>query len=77
LIRRYLLPHFLKQYPDHELGKIDDPHKAAYRVRGMAEKGDPMCRDIFRVQARALGLLFDQMINTFDPDALIRWRRCG
>ena len=30
-----------------------------------------MCRDIFRVEARALGLFFDQMINTFDPDALI------
>jgi len=40
-------------------------------VRGMAEKGDPMCREIFRVEARALGLFFDQMINTFDPDALI------
>jgi predicted NBD/HSP70 family sugar kinase len=30
-----------------------------------------MCRDIFRVEARALGLFFDQMVNTFDPDALI------
>jgi predicted NBD/HSP70 family sugar kinase len=70
-IRRHLLPHFLLQYPDHELGKIEDSHKAAYRVRGMAEKGDPMCQAIFRVQARALGLFFDQMINTFDPDALI------
>ncbi len=70
-IRRHLLPHFLKKYPDHELAKIEDPHKAAYRVRGMAEKGDPMCREIFRVEARALGLFFDQMVNTFDPDALI------
>ena len=70
-IRRYLLPHFLLQYPDHELGKIDDAHKAAHRVRGLAEKGDPMCKKIFSVEARALGLFFDQMINTFDPDALI------
>lgn len=70
-IRRYLLPHFLKKYPSHELHKIEDPHKAAYAVRGMAEKGDAMCRDIFRVEARALGLFFDQMVNTFDPDALI------
>jgi predicted NBD/HSP70 family sugar kinase len=30
-----------------------------------------MCRDIFRAQAHALGLFFDQMVNTFDPDALI------
>ena len=40
-------------------------------MRGMAEKGDPLCRDIFRVQAHALGLFFDEMVNTFDPDALI------
>ena len=26
---------------------------------------------IFKVQAHALGLFFDEMINTFDPDALI------
>jgi len=37
----------------------------------MAEQGDPMCREIFRVEAHALGLFFDEMINTFDPDALI------
>jgi len=40
-------------------------------VRGLADKGDAMCRDIFRVQANALGLFFDEMVNTFDPDALI------
>ena len=30
-----------------------------------------MCRDIFRVQAQALGLFFDEMINIFDPDVLM------
>jgi predicted NBD/HSP70 family sugar kinase len=45
--------------------------KAAKLVRGLADKGDPMCREIFRVQAHGLGLFFDEMINTFDPDALI------
>jgi predicted NBD/HSP70 family sugar kinase len=45
--------------------------KAAKLVRGMAERGDPLCRDIFRVQAHGMGLFFDEMINTFDPDALI------
>ena len=30
-----------------------------------------MSQRIFSIQARALGLFFDQMINTFDPDALI------
>jgi glucokinase len=69
-IRRTLLPHFLPRYPGHELEKMD-ARDAAKLVRGMAEKGDALCRDIFRVQAHGMGLFFDQMINTFDPDALI------
>ncbi len=70
-IENTLLPFFLSKYPDHQLGKMGDIHKAAKLVRGLAENGDPMCQDIFRVQARALGLFFDEMVNTFDPDALI------
>jgi len=70
-IENTLLPFFLLKYPGHELGKVGDPHKAAKLVRGLAEKGDAMSKDIFRVQARALGLFFDEMVNTFDPDALI------
>lgn len=70
-IEKSFLPYFLAKYPDHELGKLGDLHKAAKLVRGMAERGDAMCRDIFRVQAHALGLFFDEMVNTFDPDALI------
>ena len=69
-IRRTLLPFFLARYPGHELATLDAA-QAAKRVRGLAERGDAMCRDIFRVQAHALGLFFDEMINTFDPDALI------
>ena len=70
-IGKTLLPYFLKRHPDHELGRIEDRNHAAKLVRGRAERGDPMCREIFRVQAHALGLFFDEMINTFDPDALI------
>ena len=70
-IGKTFLPYFLPRYPDHELGKLDDLGRAAKRVRGMAERGDPMCKEIFRVQAHALGLFFDEMVNTFDPDALI------
>jgi glucokinase len=69
-IEKTLLPFFLQRYPGHALGK-EDPHQAAKAVRGMADSGDPMCKDIFRIQAHALGLFFDEMINTFDPDALI------
>jgi len=70
-IRRTLLPYFLAQHPDHELARGGDIAQAAKRVRGLAEQGDDLCRRIFRVQARALGLFFDEMINVFDPDALI------
>jgi glucokinase len=70
-IRKTFLPYFLARHPDHELARLGDNRKAAKLVRGMAERGDPMCKEIFRVQAHALGLFFDEMVNTFDPDALI------
>ncbi len=69
-IEKNLLPYFLLRYPGHELAK-QDPHQAAKLVRGLADKGDPLCKEIFRVQAHALGLFFDEMVNTFDPDALV------
>ena len=70
-IGKSFLPYFLPRYPDHELGKLGNLNQAAKLVRGLAEKGDPMCQEIFRVQAHALGVFFDEMINTFDPDALV------
>jgi predicted NBD/HSP70 family sugar kinase len=65
-----LLPYFLDRYPGHELARLD-PAQGAKQVRGLADRGDALSREIFRVQAHALGLFFDEMINTFDPDALI------
>lgn len=70
-IENSLLPFCLAKHPDHQLAKMGDLHQAAKLVRAMAENGDPLCREIFRIQARALGLFFDEMVNTFDPDALI------
>jgi glucokinase len=69
-IRQNLLPHFLAKYPDHPLHGVD-PATGATKVRGLADSGDAMSRDIFRVQARALGLFFDQMVNLFDPDGFL------
>ena len=69
-IGRTLLPFFLPQYPGHDLATMPLT-EAARKVRGLAERGDPLCRDIFQVQARALGVFFDAMVNTFDPDALV------
>lgn len=70
-IEKSFLPFFLLRYPGHDLGQLGDLHHAAKLVRGLADEGDPMCKEIFRVQAHALGLFFDEMVNTFDPDALI------
>jgi glucokinase len=69
-IEKNILPYFLKRYQGHQLSKMDS-HQAAKLVRGMADEGDALCREVFRVQAHALGLFFDEMINTFDPDAFI------
>ena len=69
-IEKNILPYLLPRYPGHELAKVD-LHQAAKLVRGLAEKGDPLSKEVFRVQAHALGLFFDEMVNTFDPDAFI------
>jgi glucokinase len=68
-IEKNLLPYFLERYPGHALGKME-PRQAAKQVRSLADKGDAMCKEIFLTQAHALGLFFDEMINTFDPDTL-------
>jgi glucokinase len=69
-IGKNILPYLLPKYGGHELGKVD-VNKAAKLVRGLADQGDPLSREVFRVQAHALGLFYDEMVNTFDPDALI------
>ncbi len=69
-IEQNLLPYFLRRYPSHTLAK-EEMNRGAKLVRGLADSGDEMCKEIFRVQAHALGLFFDEMVNTFDPDALI------
>jgi predicted NBD/HSP70 family sugar kinase len=69
-IRQTLLPLFLSRYPGHPLQGVE-PATAAVRIRGLADSGDAMARDIFRVQARALGLFVDQMVNVFDPDGFL------
>ena len=69
-IEKNILPYLLTRSPGHELAGMD-LHQAAKLVRGLADQGDPLCQEVFRVQAHALGLFFDEMVNTFDPDAFI------
>ena len=52
-------------------GSVGDLREAAKRVRGLAERGRrDVPRDFPRAGARARAVL-RQMVNTFDPDALI------
>jgi glucokinase len=67
-IGRTLLPLFLKRNQGHPLASLPIA-QAARQVRAYAEGGDEMCKGIFSVQARALGLFFDQITNLLDPDA--------
>ena len=70
-IERSLSSVFPAKVSGPRTGRHGNLHNAAKLVRGLADNGDPMCKEIFRVQAHALGLFFDEMVNTFDPDAFI------
>jgi len=69
-IERTLLPLFLQRQPNHPLASLPI-RQAARQVRAHAEAGDAMSLGIFSVQARALGLFFDQVTNLLDPDAFL------
>jgi glucokinase len=67
-IERNLLPFWLTRYPGHQLGELE-LHTAARRVRGLAERGEPLALEIFEQQAMALGRLFTIASNFTDPNA--------
>jgi len=68
-IETNLLPYWLPRFEGHELGKIDDIAQAAKAVRSYGEKGDPLARKIFELQAMAIGRLFTIASRFTDPDA--------
>jgi glucokinase len=68
-IEKNLLPYWLRQFPGHELGQSGDLAKAAKLVRSYGEKGDPLARQVFEQQAKAIGRLFTIAANFTDPDA--------
>jgi glucokinase len=67
-IEKNLLPYWLTRFPGHELHGVD-PKVGAKRVRGLAERGDPLALRIFEQQAMAIGRLFTIASNFTDPDA--------
>lgn len=56
--------HVLQQFPD--VGR-----ERALKLLGLAQKGDRLALELFDRQADALGLLFVQLGNCFDPDVFI------
>lgn len=67
-IVKNLLPYWLSQFPGHELGAAGSITTAAKLVRGYAEAGDPLARQIFAQQATAVGRLLTIAANFTDPD---------
>ncbi|MEU7620367.1 ROK family protein [Micromonospora rifamycinica] len=67
-IGRNLLPYWLSRYPGHPLAP-EPPARAAKLLRGYAERGDPLARQVFAQQAVALGRLFTVAANFTDPHA--------
>jgi glucokinase len=67
-IEKNLLPYWLTRFPGHELSGVD-PKVGAKKVRGLAERGDPLALKIFEQQAIAIGRLFTIASNFTDPDA--------
>jgi len=56
----------------HPLQQVADGGRdRALRLLGLAQKGDPLAQEMFDRQADALGLLFVQLGNCFDPDVFI------
>jgi glucokinase len=68
-IEKNLLPYWLDQFPDHELGRLGSVATAAKLIRARGEDGDPLALKIFEQQAMALGRLFTIAANFFDPSA--------
>ncbi|MEV0152124.1 ROK family protein [Micromonospora sp. NPDC050686] len=67
-IERNLLPYWLGRHPGHPLAG-EGPARAAKLVRGYAERGDTLARELFAQQAMALGRLFTIAANFTDPHA--------
>ncbi len=68
----YLLAAELTRHPEHELARSPlPPRERAFTLRGLAQKGDGLALELFRFQARALGLLVAMLAMTLDPEFVV------
>lgn len=68
-MRRGLERPELADHPLHDLSDADN--QRAKSLLGLAQQGDAFAQELFDFQARALGLLFVQLANCFDPHIFI------
>ncbi|HEX2363284.1 MAG TPA: ROK family protein [Jiangellaceae bacterium] len=66
-IKNNLLPYWLTQFDDHELGNVKPIGEAAKLVRSYGERFDPLALRIFEQQAVTIGRLFTIAANFTDP----------
>jgi predicted NBD/HSP70 family sugar kinase len=68
----YLLTERLAKYPDHELAKSSlSAKEKALRLRGLAQKGDPLAVEIFDFQARVMGLHAATLTMALDAEFVV------
>ena len=60
-----------KKHPLLEIQGEDVWRKRAYQVRGLAAKGDELCRAIFDWQSEAIGKLCRQVADSIDPHRIV------
>jgi glucokinase len=70
------LPQYLDflapKYPDHELvSSVEPAKKKAFSLRDRAQRGDPLAREIFDYQARALGLHVANLTIALDAEFVV------
>jgi glucokinase len=64
----YLLAERLAERPDHPLAQSDkSPRDQALSLRGLAQAGDSLARELFDFQARAMGLHVANLSLALDP----------
>jgi glucokinase len=68
----HLLGEWLARQPDHRLATSDlSPSERALALRGLAQQGDQLAKDIFDFQARALGFHVANLAMALDPQFVV------
>lgn len=68
----FLLEDALPRYPGHELASSPlPPRQRALALRGLAQRGDALARELFDFQARAMGYCVATLAMALDPTFVV------